>query len=86
MGKYNGYTNWATWNVELWLSSDEPLYRVQQSWIKHHKGKISADAVEAFCEDVFPDGTPDMKTDKRMSEVNFQELAKMWEEERLKNA
>jgi hypothetical protein len=27
MTDYNGWTNWATWNVYVWLTNDEAVYR-----------------------------------------------------------
>jgi len=31
MSEYNGWKNWETWNVALWLQNDEGLYRLARS-------------------------------------------------------
>ena len=32
---FNGWANWATWNVALWLQNDEKMYRVAQQYDRY---------------------------------------------------
>ena len=35
MEGYNGWRNWATWNVALWLGNDESLYKMARRFVNY---------------------------------------------------
>ncbi|HSG62642.1 MAG TPA: hypothetical protein VLA24_14535 [Pseudomonadales bacterium] len=75
---YNGWTNWDTWNVALWIDNDEPTYRYRRRYCG--AGAWNATRAESFCREVFPNGTPDMDTpaEQSMESVDWQEIADNW--------
>lgn len=60
---YNGWKNWATWNVALWLGNDEALYKLSRRFVSY---KDLADALEEMDTPTTPDGAkykdPDLDT------------------------
>ena len=84
MSTYNGWTNYATWNTALWVDNEEPYYFARVEMGEVIKG-WTADLVESFVRDVFPDGTPDMQDGVMMRDgldaVNYDELAEAWNDE-----
>jgi len=74
---YNGWTNWATWNVNLWAMNDEYIYRMVM-----RNQPYDADNVEKMVRrHIYPEGTPDMDSAKEMDDVNWEEIAEGWNEE-----
>lgn len=77
---YNGWTNWETWNVGVWLDNDEPMYRDRIRFIRSTRN-LDAKAVEQYVREVFPFGTPDMNRRAELKNVNWEELAEAWADE-----
>ena len=84
---YNGWTNYETWNVKLWLDNEQGScyameelaaeYREEDSW------KLG-DAIQAWCEEFYPELEPSMFSDLLRSafdEVNWREIAEAYLED-----
>lgn len=76
---YNGWTNWETWNVALWIDNEEGSYREKIRYFNRHE--CDGDNVEKFVGQIYPDGTPDMDSPKEMNGVNWDEIAENWKSE-----
>jgi len=74
MAEYQGWANWETWNVALWLGNDEGLYRQAVREAQSRDG-FDADEAEDFVVDALPDGTPDFKSPDQYEQVDWQAIA-----------
>jgi hypothetical protein len=75
---YNGWTNWATWNVNLWIDNEEGTYRAKQQFLRR-ASTINAYTVAEFCRDVLTafygrEHTPDMEP-RDMANVDWEQIA-----------
>ncbi len=85
MADYNGWANWETWNVELWINNEEPIYRMKQTVLRGWRD-ITADRVEAHVKMWMPIGTPDFDDPSDYDKVDWSEIAEAWTNEALEYA
>lgn len=57
MATYNGHKNWNHWNVSLWISNDEGLYRMALGALNQYP-RDRARAARSLL-DMLPAHTPD---------------------------
>lgn len=91
---YNGWTNYETWNVALWLDNDQGTYTywrevAQECWDDAAPGEDrddeAASALRDRLKDEIEESAPDLGASvwsdllsAAMSEVNWQEIAESW--------
>jgi hypothetical protein len=56
---YEGWKNWQTWNTASWCDKDKLIHRDRM-----RRRPRTAEECEAFVRDWFPNGTPDMTTNR----------------------
>jgi len=67
---YNGWTNYETWNVGLWLMNEEPLYHETMRIVARPN---AAAELESFVRELAPNG---FETEPySLDDVNWDELA-----------
>ena len=80
---YNGFTNWETWNVALWIDNDEYIYNKRFKYRAVYGKTWNKENVKYFFNRYFNEKTPDMKSKLQIEKVNWQEIANLWNEEEL---
>lgn len=70
---YQGYINYETWNVCLWIDNEYAVYL--ESVELANKGKVKSEEAEQFVKMFWPEGTPDMDQEKEYDAVDWDEVA-----------
>ena len=85
---YNGWKNYETWNVALWIDSEEGSYNERRELARSARSVGEyAQTLKEWVEEMAPDLGASMFSDllnAALSEVDWREIAEAWyaEEER----
>jgi hypothetical protein len=82
---YQGWTNYETWAVNLWLSNEEPLYRdlVDMARDADDADEL-AQSIRSYVDNMAPDLGASLWSDlltSALGEVDWDEIAKSWWED-----
>jgi hypothetical protein len=75
---YNGWTNYQTWNVVLWIDNDEGLYNLRKELGNDYNRIVSF--MESNCEGDIRFRTPD-GVSWNDSGINVDEINRNWADE-----
>ena len=79
---YNGWANYETWNVSLWIQNDYGMYKTAQEWVNERlldKQSIDYDVFKYTMIEMFGDKTKDgVSWDD--DNLNREELSELLEE------
>lgn len=89
---YNGWANYETWNVNLWLANDEGFYNdvtrmARRAMVANTHDEATAelaDAIQEFVSEVrvLNGGTfGDLSEDRSFARVDWEEVAASWLED-----
>lgn len=79
--EYNGWTNRATWLVNLWVTNDEPTYRLLE-FTKPNTPKLCEFFVKnVISRKILYSIKNDMGEHWNLSDVNWEEICEAWNEE-----
>ena len=73
---YNGWTNYETWSLNLWVINEEAYYRL---WVR--KRPFTVTEARKFALELFPEGTPDMDGAADLFKVDWDEIVENWNQE-----
>lgn len=79
-GKYNGWANWETWNVYLWLDNDEDCHRIlmEQYAASDQSDRSVAREVKAWIEAMYEinHSFGDIQSDHELGRVDWLEIVR----------
>jgi hypothetical protein len=76
MNKYNGWTNWETWQILLWADSCEVTSKDLTRFVRRFSHMIGWPLkVEEYFRQLYPTGTPDMDGYHELDKVDWQQIA-----------
>jgi hypothetical protein len=80
---HEGWTNYETWNIALWIDNDYNTYNTYREKIDFLQYcEITPSNIERFVKDLFPSGTPDFESYREYTKVNWKEIAESWKVEK----